>query len=118
MPFLPGEREANLKIGQPPLREILGPKSPTESDIRELVEELLEYFSAEEDICRLIRTIKPCREKHLEGSYKFGTKNLKLVILNDLLMVRIGGGFETFEQYFTKHFRLECFRLQKLQAKT
>ena len=54
--------------------------------------------------------------KHLEGSYKFGTKIIKLVILNDLLMVRIGGGFETFEQYFTKHFRLECFRIKKTNA--
>ena len=39
-PFLPGEREANLKIGQPPLKDILGPKSPTDSDIEELVEEV------------------------------------------------------------------------------
>ena len=116
MPFLPGEREANLKMGQPPLREVLGPKSPTDADIRDLVSELLDYFKEEADICDLIRTIEPCSERHLQGSYRFGTKNIKLVILNDLLMVRIGGGFETFEQYFTKHFRLECFRLQKLRC--
>ncbi|QDZ21835.1 hypothetical protein A3770_06p43530 [Chloropicon primus] len=112
-PFLPGEREANLKVGQAPLKEVLGPKAPTRDDIRELKEELLEYFREDQDICKLVETIKPCKERHLEGSYKFGTKNIKLVILNDLLMVRIGGGFETFEQYFTKHFRLECFRLAK-----
>ena len=113
LPFYPGEREANLKMGQPSLKEILGPKSPTEADIKELVEELLDYFKEEETICHLIRTIEPCREKHLEGSYRFGTRKVKLVILNDLLMVRIGGGFETFESFFTKHFRLECFRLKK-----
>jgi hypothetical protein len=112
-PFLPGEREANLKMGQPPLKDILGPKSPTDQDIQELVKELLDHFVEDSEICQLIHTIKPCKEKHLSGSYKFGTKNIKLVILNDLLMVRIGGGFETFEQYFTKHFRLESFRLMK-----
>ena len=111
--FLPGEREANLKMGQPSLKEILGPKAPTTADIHGLKEELLEYFKEDDGICDLIRTIGPCREKHLEGSFKFGTRSIKLVILNDLLMVRIGGGFETFEQYFAKHYRLEVARLHK-----
>lgn len=39
-PFHPGERAANLQLGQPSLKDILGPKSPSHDDIKELVEEV------------------------------------------------------------------------------
>ena len=119
-PFLPGEREANLRLNEPPLREQYNKaKSPTNEDIRELVNELMEYYGGDDDkMNALITSIQPCAPQHLKGSYTFGTKNIKLVILNDLLMVRVGGGFETFEEYFCKHARLESFKLARKRPQT
>jgi len=79
----------------------------------------MEYYGGDDDkMNALITSIQPCAPQHLKGSYTFGTKNIKLVILNDLLMVRVGGGFETFEEYFCKHARLESFKLARKRPQT
>ncbi|GAM21032.1 hypothetical protein SAMD00019534_042070 [Acytostelium subglobosum LB1] len=46
-----------------------------------------------------------------EGQYQFGTITINTTILSGKLVVRVGGGFITFQEYLVKHGRAQCIKL-------
>lgn len=46
-----------------------------------------------------------------ESKYLFGTKLINAVIINGVLMVRVGGGYMTMEEFLDKHSSIEIKHL-------
>lgn len=52
-----------------------------------------------------------------EGKYLFGTKKIHAKIINGKLMVRVGGGYMTIEEFVEKHQVNEIDKLKKQMVK-
>ena len=53
--------------------------------------------------------------KH-EGFYLFGTRKIFAKVLNNKLVVRVGGGFMSFSEFIDCHALIELKKIQELQA--
>ena len=52
-----------------------------------------------------------------KGNYVFGTKKISTKILNNALVVRVGGGYVGIDEYFEKHAEIERIRVEKMMEK-
>lgn len=52
-----------------------------------------------------------------QSKYLFGTKLIHAQIINGVLMVRVGGGFMTMEEFVDKHSNKEIIHLRQRMAK-
>jgi hypothetical protein len=51
------------------------------------------------------------------GKYLIGTEKKAIQIKNDSLLVRVGGGYVTLEEYIEKNARYECLKINQLMKK-
>lgn len=51
-----------------------------------------------------------------EGFYLFGTRKIFAKVLNNKLVVRVGGGFMSFSEFIDCHALIELKKIQELQA--
>ncbi|KAG5273219.1 hypothetical protein AALO_G00148960 [Alosa alosa] len=62
---------------------------------------------------------KFCVERHSQGRYRVGEKMLFIRMLhNKHVMVRVGGGWETFESYLLKHDPCRMLQISRVEGKT
>ncbi|XP_053742492.1 growth arrest-specific protein 2 [Synchiropus splendidus] len=79
-----------------------------------------------DDAVRQIANDPPCRcsnkfhvERHSQGRYRVGEKMLFIRMLhNKHVMVRVGGGWETFESYLLKHDPCRTMQFSRVEGKT
>ena len=71
---------------------------------------MLEKFVCSHKVKVPINRIDPSK-------YLFGTKIISAQIINGILMVRVGGGFMTMEEFLEKHTEKEIFALKLKMAK-
>ncbi|KAM7003013.1 growth arrest-specific protein 2 isoform 1-T1 [Tautogolabrus adspersus] len=79
-----------------------------------------------DDAVRHIADDPPCRcpnkfcvERHSQGRYRVGEKMLFIRMLhNKHVMVRVGGGWETFESYLLKHDPCRMLQISRVEGKT
>ncbi|XP_068169348.1 growth arrest-specific protein 2 [Antennarius striatus] len=79
-----------------------------------------------DDAVRHIADDPPCRcpnkfcvERHSQGRYRVGEKMLFIRMLhNKHVMVRVGGGWETFESYLLKHDPCRMLQFSRVEGKT
>lgn len=48
-----------------------------------------------------------------EGIYYFGTKKIYLKLLNDCIMVRVGGGYQSLDEFVNQHGEEEILKMQR-----
>ncbi|XP_041853434.1 growth arrest-specific protein 2 [Melanotaenia boesemani] len=71
---------------------------------------------ADEPPCRCVN--KFCVERQSQGRYRVGEKMLFIRMLhNKHVMVRVGGGWETFESYLLKHDPCRMLQISRVDAK-
>ncbi|XP_057692978.1 growth arrest-specific protein 2 [Corythoichthys intestinalis] len=79
-----------------------------------------------DDAVRHIAENPPCRcsnkfhvERHSQGRYRVGEKMVFIRMLhNKHVMVRVGGGWETFESYLLKHDPCRILQVSRVEGKT
>ncbi|XP_022048578.1 growth arrest-specific protein 2 [Acanthochromis polyacanthus] len=72
---------------------------------------------ADDPPCRCVS--KFCVERHSQGRYRVGEKMLFIRMLhNKHVMVRVGGGWETFESYLLKHDPCRMLQISRVEGKT
>ncbi|XP_023128597.1 growth arrest-specific protein 2 [Amphiprion ocellaris] len=72
---------------------------------------------ADDPPCRCVN--KFCVERHSQGRYRVGEKMLFIRMLhNKHVMVRVGGGWETFESYLLKHDPCRMLQISRVEGKT
>ncbi|XP_041652680.1 growth arrest-specific protein 2 [Cheilinus undulatus] len=72
---------------------------------------------ADDPPCRCLN--KFCVERHSQGRYRVGEKMLFIRMLhNKHVMVRVGGGWETFESYLLKHDPCRMLQISRVEGKT
>ncbi|XP_068459854.1 growth arrest-specific protein 2 isoform X2 [Clinocottus analis] len=72
---------------------------------------------AEDPPCRCLN--KFCVERQSQGRYRVGEKMLFIRMLhNKHVMVRVGGGWETFESYLLKHDPCRMLQVSRVEGKT
>ncbi|XP_054476405.1 growth arrest-specific protein 2 isoform X1 [Anoplopoma fimbria] len=72
---------------------------------------------ADDPPCRCLN--KFCVERHSQGRYRVGEKMLFIRMLhNKHVMVRVGGGWETFESYLLKHDPCRMLQVSRVEGKT
>uniref|UniRef100_A0A8D3AMB3 Growth arrest specific 2 n=1 Tax=Scophthalmus maximus TaxID=52904 RepID=A0A8D3AMB3_SCOMX len=79
-----------------------------------------------DDAVKISRMIPPCRcpnkfcvERQSQGRYRVGEKMLFIRMLhNKHVMVRVGGGWETFESYLLKHDPCRMLQISRVEGKT
>ncbi|KAI9529637.1 1,3-beta-glucanosyltransferase [Dissostichus eleginoides] len=79
-----------------------------------------------DDAVRHISNDPPCRcpnkfcvERHSQGRYRVGEKMLFIRMLHDKhVMVRVGGGWETFESYLMKHDPCRMLQISRVEGKS
>lgn len=94
-------------------------KTPTNSSSKKSTGKLLD------DAVRLIADDPPCRcpnkfcvERQSQGRYRVGEKMLFIRMLhNKHVMVRVGGGWETFESYLLKHDPCRMLQISRVEGK-
>ncbi|XP_075945352.1 growth arrest-specific protein 2 [Anarhichas minor] len=71
---------------------------------------------ADDPPCRCLN--KFCVERHSQGRYRVGEKMLFIRMLhNKHVMVRVGGGWETFESYLLKHDPCRMLQVSRVEGK-
>jgi len=76
----------------------------------DVVDKMLEKFVQTHKVKIPINRIDPSK-------YLFGTKIISAQIINGILMVRVGGGFMTMEEFVDKHTDKEILSLKLKMAK-
>ncbi|XP_070686348.1 growth arrest-specific protein 2 [Pempheris klunzingeri] len=72
---------------------------------------------ADDPPCRCLN--KFCVERQSQGRYRVGEKMLFIRMLhNKHVMVRVGGGWETFESYLLKHDPCRMLQISRVESKT
>ncbi|XP_029952660.1 growth arrest-specific protein 2 isoform X2 [Salarias fasciatus] len=72
---------------------------------------------ADDPPCRCLN--KFCVERQSQGRYRVGEKMLFIRMLhNKHVMVRVGGGWETFESYLLKHDPCRMLQISRVEGKT
>ncbi|CAB1322572.1 unnamed protein product, partial [Coregonus sp. 'balchen'] len=86
----------------------------------------LEKEIEQEEKVKLISEDPPCKcpnkfcvERQAQGRYRVGEKMLFIRMLhNKHVMVRVGGGWETFESYMLKHDPCRILQISRVEGKT
>ncbi|XP_069037928.1 growth arrest-specific protein 2 [Lepisosteus oculatus] len=92
------------------------PKSPAKKSTGKLLDDAVKHIS-EDPPCRCPN--KFCVERQSQGRYRVGEKILFIRMLhNKHVMVRVGGGWETFESYLLKHDPCRMLQISRVEGKT
>ncbi|KAJ8333900.1 hypothetical protein SKAU_G00412190 [Synaphobranchus kaupii] len=112
------EIELEEKAPEPPSSP-LSP-SPTKTSGKKSIGKLLDdtvKHIAEHPPCKCPN--KFCVERQSQGRYRVGEKILFIRMLhNKHVMVRVGGGWETFESYLLKHDPCRMLQISRVEGKT
>ena len=52
--------------------------------------------------------------KLADGEYLIGTEKKKIIVKSNNLLIRVGGGFITLEEYITRNAPFECIKIHML----
>ncbi|XP_036400237.1 growth arrest-specific protein 2 [Megalops cyprinoides] len=112
------EIEQEEKAPEPPPSPVS--PSPTKSSSKKSTGKLLDdavKHIAEDPPCKCPN--KFCVERQSQGRYRVGEKILFIRMLhNKHVMVRVGGGWETFESYLLKHDPCRMLQISRVEGKT
>ncbi|KAG7468365.1 hypothetical protein MATL_G00142160 [Megalops atlanticus] len=112
------EIEQEEKTPEPPPSPVS--PSPTKSSSKKSTGKLLDdavKHIAEDPPCKCPN--KFCVERQSQGRYRVGEKILFIRMLhNKHVMVRVGGGWETFESYLLKHDPCRMLQISRVEGKT
>ncbi|CAJ1056509.1 growth arrest-specific protein 2 [Xyrichtys novacula] len=90
--------------------------SSTRKSTGKLLDDAVRHI-ADDPPCRCLN--KFCVERHSQGRYRVGEKMLFIRMLhNKHVMVRVGGGWETFESYLLKHDPCRMLQISRVEGKT
>ncbi|XP_066556893.1 growth arrest-specific protein 2 [Amia ocellicauda] len=91
-------------------------KSPARRSTGKLLDDAVKHI-AEDPPCKCPNTF--CVERQSQGRYRVGEKILFIRMLhNKHVMVRVGGGWETFESYLLKHDPCRMLQISRVEGKT
>uniref|UniRef100_A0A3Q1GG28 Growth arrest-specific 2a n=1 Tax=Acanthochromis polyacanthus TaxID=80966 RepID=A0A3Q1GG28_9TELE len=89
---------------------------PTKKSTGKQLDDAVRHI-ADDPPCRCVS--KFCVERHSQGRYRVGEKMLFIRMLhNKHVMVRVGGGWETFESYLLKHDPCRMLQISRVEGKT
>ncbi|XP_063053258.1 growth arrest-specific protein 2 isoform X2 [Engraulis encrasicolus] len=90
--------------------------SSSKKSTGKLLDDAVKHIS-EEPPCKCPN--KFCVQRHSQGRYRVGEKMLFIRMLhNKHVMVRVGGGWETFESYLLKHDPCRMLQISRVEGKT
>ncbi|TNN00207.1 growth arrest-specific protein 2 [Takifugu rubripes] len=90
--------------------------TPSRKSTGKLLDEAVRHI-ADDPPCRCLN--KFCVERQSQGRYRVGEKMLFIRMLhNKHVMVRVGGGWETFESYLLKHDPCRMLQFSRVEGKT
>uniref|UniRef100_A0A665V7E1 Growth arrest-specific 2a n=1 Tax=Echeneis naucrates TaxID=173247 RepID=A0A665V7E1_ECHNA len=90
--------------------------SPSKKSTGKLLDDAVRHI-ADDPPCRCPN--KFCVERQSQGRYRVGEKMLFIRMLhNKHVMVRVGGGWETFESYLLKHDPCRMLQISRVEGKT
>uniref|UniRef100_A0A8C7LSM3 Growth arrest-specific 2a n=1 Tax=Oncorhynchus mykiss TaxID=8022 RepID=A0A8C7LSM3_ONCMY len=90
--------------------------SSSQKSTGKLLDDAVKHFS-EDSPCKCPN--KFCVERQAQGRYRVGEKMLFIRMLhNKHVMVRVGGGWETFESYLLKHDPCRMLQISRVEGKT
>uniref|UniRef100_A0A8C2DN16 Growth arrest-specific 2a n=1 Tax=Cyprinus carpio TaxID=7962 RepID=A0A8C2DN16_CYPCA len=105
------EIEQEEKTPEPPL----SPTNSSKKSTGKLLDEAVKHIS-EDPPCKCPN--KFCIERQSQGRYRVGEKMLFIRMLhNKHVMVRVGGGWETFESYLLKHDPCRMLQISRVEGK-
>ncbi|KAJ1182058.1 hypothetical protein NDU88_007254 [Pleurodeles waltl] len=108
------EQEETLSV-PPPSPSPISTKSPGKKSTGKLLDEAVKRIS-EDPPCKCPNTF--CLERLSQGRYKVGEKILFIRMLhNKHVMVRVGGGWETFAGYLLKHDPCRILQISRVDGK-
>ena len=70
-------------------------------------------YATEEDINLLLTSLLPVLRLEA-GKYMLGTEKKPIQIKNDSLLIRVGGGYATLEEYLRQNGPFECIKIAKV----
>ncbi|XP_051779100.1 growth arrest-specific protein 2 isoform X2 [Erpetoichthys calabaricus] len=111
------EIEQEEKIPLPPPSPVSpsSVKSPSRKSTGKILDDAVKHI-AEDPPCKCPN--KFCVERQSQGRYKVGEKILFIRMLhNKHVMVRVGGGWETFEGYLLKHDPCRMLQISRVEGK-
>nr|XP_046207553.1 growth arrest-specific protein 2-like [Oncorhynchus gorbuscha] len=92
------------------------PLSSSQKSTGKLLDDAVKHIS-EDPPCKCPN--KFCVERQAQGRYRVGEKMLFMRMLhNKHVMVRVGGGWETFESYLLKHDPCRMLQISRVEGKT
>ncbi|XP_064191769.1 growth arrest-specific protein 2 isoform X2 [Anguilla rostrata] len=112
------EIEQEEKTPEPPSSPLspLPTKTSSKKSIGKLLDDAVKHI-AEDPPCKCPN--KFCVERQSQGRYRVGEKILFIRMLhNKHVMVRVGGGWETFESYLLKHDPCRMLQISRAEGKT
>uniref|UniRef100_H3D842 Growth arrest specific 2 n=1 Tax=Tetraodon nigroviridis TaxID=99883 RepID=H3D842_TETNG len=111
------EIEQEERAPQPPPSPVSPAKvAPGKKSTGKLLDDAVRHI-ADEPPCRCPN--KFCVERQSQGRYRVGEKMLFIRMLhNKHVMVRVGGGWETFESYLLKHDPCRMLQFSRAEGKT
>ncbi|XP_042178201.1 growth arrest-specific protein 2-like isoform X2 [Oncorhynchus tshawytscha] len=90
--------------------------SSSQKSTGKLLDDAVKHFSGDPP-CKCPN--KFCVERQAQGRYRVGEKMLFIRMLhNKHVMVRVGGGWETFESYLLKHDPCRMLQISRVEGKT
>eukprot|EP00003_Mantamonas_plastica_P021387 TRINITY_DN3460_c2_g1_i10.p1 TRINITY_DN3460_c2_g1~~TRINITY_DN3460_c2_g1_i10.p1 ORF type:complete len:1834 (-),score=807.04 TRINITY_DN3460_c2_g1_i10:148-5649(-) len=97
----------------PELEELRAAKAEAEKKVYKPKRDKIDNMLAEL-LVKLIHLYIPSNFARIsEGMYRFGSKVIRMQILNGQLMARVGGGFTPFSDYAEKYGQIECRKLER-----
>ncbi|MBN3279818.1 GAS2 protein, partial [Polyodon spathula] len=112
------EQEEKISIPSPCPVSPVSPspnKSPSRKSTGKLLDDAVKHIS-EDPPCKCPNRF--CVEMQSQGRYRVGEKILFIRMLNNKhVMVRVGGGWETFESYLLKHDPCRMLQISRVEGK-
>uniref|UniRef100_A0A8C6PZE7 Growth arrest specific 2 n=1 Tax=Nothobranchius furzeri TaxID=105023 RepID=A0A8C6PZE7_NOTFU len=98
-----------------PLPPSPSPRPPAQKSTGKLLDDAVRHI-ADDPPCKCAN--KFCVERQSQGRYRVGEKMLFIRMLhNKHVMVRVGGGWETFESYLLKHDPCRMLQISRVEGK-
>uniref|UniRef100_A0A3Q0RXJ3 Growth arrest specific 2 n=1 Tax=Amphilophus citrinellus TaxID=61819 RepID=A0A3Q0RXJ3_AMPCI len=110
------EIEQEEKVALPPLSPVLISDTGRKISVNCVFLSIQVRHIADDPPCRCAN--KFCVERQSQGRYRVGEKMLFIRMLhNKHVMVRVGGGWETFESYLLKHDPCRMLQISRVEGK-
>ncbi|XP_013869049.1 growth arrest-specific protein 2 isoform X2 [Austrofundulus limnaeus] len=112
-PLIPSPSSSSSPSPSPP--QTPTKVTPSKKSTGKLLDDAVRHI-ADDPPCRC--TTKFCVERQSQGRYRVGEKMLFIRMLhNKHVMVRVGGGWETFESYLLKHDPCRMLQISRVEGK-